>query len=51
MAQNHNGSEPLLVCGGKGQKAMWCMELWKNAIGFGEEKLVGRVIFIVNLSC
>ena len=28
MAQNHNGSEPFVACGEKGQKGMWGMELW-----------------------
>jgi len=28
MAQNRNGSEPLVVCEEKGQKAMCGMELW-----------------------
>ena len=40
MAQNRNGSEPLVVCGEKWQKAMWDMELWEKVIGFGIERLV-----------
>ena len=34
MAQNRNGSEPLIVCGGKGKKGIWGIELWEKAIGF-----------------
>ena len=40
MAQNRNGSEPFVVCGEKGQKGMWGIELCEKAIGFGIESLV-----------
>lgn len=39
MAQNRNGSEPLVVCGEKCRKAMWGMELWGKAIGYRGEML------------
>jgi len=40
MAQNRNGSEPLVVCGEKGQKVMWAWSCGEKAIGFGIESLV-----------
>ncbi len=40
MAQNHNGSEPFVACGEKGQKVMWSMGCGEKAIGFGIESLV-----------
>ena len=40
MAQNHNGSEPLLVCREKRRKGMWGMELWGGSDWFWGERLV-----------
>ena len=44
MAQNRNGSEPLVVCWEKGQKGMQGMELWGKAIGFGEKGWFEKVV-------
>ena len=38
MAQNHNGSEPFVACGEKGQKGMWGMELWEKSDCFWHRK-------------
>ena len=38
MAQNHNGSEPFVACGEKGQKGMWGMELWGKSNRFWHRK-------------
>ena len=42
MAQNHNGSEPFVACGEKGQKGMWGMELW------GKSNRVLGISFLCN---
>ena len=39
MAQNRNGSEPFVVCGGKEQKGMWGMELWGKSNRFWHRKV------------
>ena len=44
MAQNRNGSEPFVVCGGKEQKGMWGIELWEKAIDFGEKGWFEKVV-------
>ena len=49
MAQNRNGSEPLVVCGGKEQKGMQGMELWGKAIGVGEERLGKRSTMMIQI--
>ncbi|MBR4084318.1 MAG: hypothetical protein IKK33_08570 [Lachnospiraceae bacterium] len=38
MAQNRNGSEPLVVCGEKGQKVMWSMGVWGKSGWFWHRK-------------
>ena len=45
MTQNRNGSEPLLVCEGKGQKAMQDIELWeKRNWGWGRKVSLDREV-------
>ena len=45
MAQNRNGSGPLVVWRGKGQKVMWGMELWgKRNRGWGRKVSLDREV-------
>ena len=39
MAQNRNGSEPLVVCGKKGEKDMRGMEMWRKSNRFYERNV------------